>query len=241
MKALRITLVFSILLNIVATYFILTEVFVSEDVYPPKKKSVFSKKPKSKYFMGKDLVYDALPDDSKGIVFLGDSHTEHFQLLELLGNCHVKNRGISGDRLRGILKRLDPIIRSKPEKIFIQAGINDLGMRVSKDTIIAQYQRLIDMLHEGTPGSKLYVQSIFPVENKKDRPSTYCNPRVNKTIPQINSFLKANAAKQNYTFIDIYSSLVLDGKLNPEYSFDGIHLTAQGYLLWSDLLKPYLD
>lgn len=242
MKKIRIALAVSVILNLAAGYWIISETCCNDDApFMPKKKNVFSKKPKSRFFMGKDLVYEMLPADSAGIVFLGDSHTEHFPLLELLGDCHVKNRGISGDRLRGILQRLDPIIGAKPEKIFIQAGINDLGMGASYDSIVTQYQRVIRLLREGTPGSKIYVQSIFPVENKKDRPSTYCNPQVNKTVQKINAFLKLNAAKQNYTFIDVYSALASEGRLNPEYSFDGIHLTIQGYQLWADLLKPYLD
>ncbi len=243
MKKTRFILIISLILNIVAAYFITDLVRAQSDIpFMPKKKSVFvKKKPKSLFFMGKDLVFDILPKDSNAILFLGDSHTEHFYLQELIGNSLLKNRGISGDRLRGILKRLDPIIASQPKKIFIQAGINDLGMGARQDSIAAQYRRLISIISAGSPRTKIYVQSIFPVENKIDKPSTYCNPWVNKAVVNINAFLKANAEKQEYTFIDVYSSLVKDGKLNPAYSFDGIHLTADGYVIWADLVRPYVN
>ena len=241
MKKVKITLIISLLLNLVAAFFLISGTGTQgTSPYMPKKKNVFAKKPKSLFFMGKDLLYDILPKDSNSIIFLGDSHTEHFALTELLGDCRLKNRGISGDRLRGILQRLDPILETKPRKIFIQAGINDLGMGVSVDTIIAKYTHLIDLISEATPLTKIYVQSIFPVENKVDKPSTYCNPEVNESVKEINQFLKSNAEKQGYVFIDIYNSLVLDKKLNPVYSFDGIHLTAEGYVVWSEILKPYL-
>lgn len=190
--------------------------------------------------MGKDLLFEVLPKDSNGIVFLGDSHTELFLLTELLGKCEAKNRGISGDRLSGMMKRITPIIESRPKKIFIQGGINDLGTGVPKDTVIAHYKRLISYISANCPDTKIYVQGVFPVENKIGKLSSYCNPQVNKAVVEINSKLQAEAKTQGYTFIDIYTSLAKDGKLNPAYSFDGIHLTPEGYLVWADLLKPYL-
>lgn len=236
MKKLKIILIISLVFNAVSVFFLATGLY-SGDI--PKKINKLTHQPKSKYFMGKDLVFSVLPKDSQAIVFLGDSHTEHFYLQELLGNPHLKNRGISGDRLRGILKRLNPIIASQPEKIFIQAGINDLGTGGRKDTILAQYERLIAILHAESPRTKIYVQSLFPVENKLG--SAYCNPAVNKAVVKINQALKANAEKQGYTFIDIYSSLVENGKLNPVYAFDGIHLTAEGYLVWAGLVRAYVN
>ncbi len=235
MKRLKSILVISLLLNGISLFFLITGLYSGEI---PKKIRSLTHTPKSKYFMGKDLVFAALPKDSNAIVFLGDSHTEHFYLHELLGNTHLQNRGISSDRLRGILKRLDPILASQPEKIFIQAGINDLGTGGRMDTIRAQYMRLIDILKTGSPRSKLYVQSLFPVDNKLG--SAYCNPAVNKAVVELNRFLKAQATQQGYTFIDIYSTLAQDGKLNPLYAFDGVHLTAEGYLVWAKLVKPYV-
>ena len=31
------------------------------------------------------------------------------------------------------------------------------------------------------------------------------------------------------------------GKMNPQYTNDGLHLLGKGYLLWRDIVKPYVN
>jgi lysophospholipase L1-like esterase len=239
MRALKIILVISLLFNTACILFMAVGgmCFDSKNSVS-KKMTAFVHRPKSTFFMGKDLLFDVLPKDPEAIVFLGDSHTEHFYLEELLQQPHLKNRGISGDRVKRMLERLDPICAMQPKKIFIQGGINDLGTGASKEQVMENYQLLIEKLHNETPQTEIFIQSIFPTVLKSE--STYCNPKVNQDIRTINNYLKTNASKKGYTYIEIYDSLVLNGTLNPMYSFDGIHLTPEGYFVWAKIVKPYL-
>lgn len=240
MKFIKITLVVSIFFNIAAGAFMLAGgICYDEKNSVSKKLKAIVHQPKSYYFMGRDLLFDILPADSEAIVFLGDSHTEHFLIDELLDTEHLKNRGISGDRVKKMIPRLGPIVAIKPKKIFIQGGINDLGTGGSKENLMEHYSELLDEIAQKTPNSKVYLQSIFPTELKDG--STYCNQQVNKDLVVVNHFLEKEAKKRGYTYIELYKPLVLNGLLNPDYSFDGIHLTAEGYLLWTKILKPYLE
>lgn len=72
-------------------------------------------------------LFEVLPTSKKDIIFLGNSITNGGEWAELLGNPHVKNRGISGDRTDGVLDRLHVITKGKPAKIFLLIGINDLS------------------------------------------------------------------------------------------------------------------
>lgn len=72
-------------------------------------------------------LFEVLPTSKKDIIFLGNSITNGGEWAELIGNPHVKNRGISGDRTDGILDRLHVITKGKPAKIFLLIGINDLS------------------------------------------------------------------------------------------------------------------
>jgi lysophospholipase L1-like esterase len=114
-----------------------------------------------------------------------------------------------------------------------------LGTGGSKENLMEHYSELLDEIAQKTPNSKVYLQSIFPTELKDG--STYCNQQVNKDLVVVNHFLEKEAKKRGYTYIELYKPLVLNGLLNPDYSFDGIHLTAEGYLLWTKILKPYLE
>jgi lysophospholipase L1-like esterase len=240
MKILKIILALSLIFNVAALVFMATGGICYDEKHSVSKKlKSIVHRPKSTYFMGRDLIFEILPADSQAIVFLGDSHTEHFLLEELLGKEHLKNRGISGDRVKKMIPRLDPIVAMSPKKIFIQGGINDLGTGDSKEDLIRYYTELMDEITLKTPKSKVYLQSMFPTELKDG--STYCNPQVNKDIQVINEFLEQEARKRGFTYIEVYKSLAVNGLLNPDYSFDGIHLTAEGYLVWTKILKPYLE
>ena len=45
------------------------------------------------------------------------------------------------------------------------------------------------------------------------------------------------------TYIDLYSHFVDEktGKMNIEYTNDGLHLLGKGYLKWVDIVKPYIN
>ena len=58
----------------------------------------------------------------------------------------------------------------------------------------------------------------------------------------LNSFLKANAKEQNYTYIDITKVMYDEaGNLRQDiFVEDKLHLNAEGYRLWTEVIKPYL-
>ncbi|MEJ7826743.1 MAG: hypothetical protein WKF91_01055 [Segetibacter sp.] len=54
----------------------------------------------------------------------------------------------------------------------------------------------------------------------------------------MNAALKDLALNRNVNYIDVYESLIDDEKkLKKEYTFDGVHLTSQGYYKWAEVLK----
>ena len=51
------------------------------------------------------------------------------------------------------------------------------------------------------------------------------------------------AEKEKLTYIDLYSHFVdsKTGKMNIEYTNDGLHLLGKGYLKWVEIVKPYIS
>jgi lysophospholipase L1-like esterase len=190
------------------------------------------------YWHSKDM-FDHLPDTRNEIVFLGNSITDGAEWFELLQNKKCRNRGISGDVTEGILLRLEGVTRLKPSAIFLLIGINDLSRNISVDEITGRYREILQRIEKETPGTKVYVQSVMPVN-----PATGRNTRLEgKTdlIIELNGRLQALAKEFGMTYIDLFTPLADDNNLLPRrYSIDGLHLSYEGYSVWSGILRQYI-
>lgn len=234
MRNFKLFFFLSLLINIVLGIIIFKDKFYKYfDNYKEKSNNV--------YFLNRDELFKVFPKSKNSIIFIGNSLTQNFELAELFQNLSIKNRGIIGDYTSTLYNRLQPIIEEKPEKIFIEIGINDLGINLPNDSLVNNYVKIIDKLQSETPNSKIYIQSIFPVKNDSQYLKSITNPEVNKNVVLVNKELKSICEKKNLTYIDIYSSFELEGQMNSKYSIDGVHLNGDGYLLWRDKLKSFVE
>ncbi|MDR1348381.1 MAG: GDSL-type esterase/lipase family protein [Prevotellaceae bacterium] len=195
----------------------------------------------SEYHYQKLSLFEVLPVTSSDIIFIGNSITDGCEWSELFSNINVKNRGISADRTYWILERLDQIINGKPRKLFVQAGTNDLGAGHSPQSVTDNIAKLIDRFQAESPETELYIQSIFPVNNGFEKFAKHHGSK-DKEIIEANELLKQLCALKGVTFVDVYSKLVDEnGKLNREYTNDGLHLMGTGYLVWKKLIEEYVN
>lgn len=193
----------------------------------------------STFYYQRATLFEALPTSKSDIIFLGNSITNGGEWAELLGNPHAKNRGISGDTTQGVLDRLSTITKGKPSKIFLLIGTNDLSRGKSVDEVAKNVEKIVERVKRESPKTKLYVQSVFPVNPKFNKFLGHMNRQ--KDIAALNAKIKAVAARHGVTYIDVYKSLVIPSTdvMNPEYTNDGLHLLGKGYLKWVEVLKPY--
>lgn len=231
----RTLLVFSVLLNVVFLVF-------WGKRYPAKPPAAYSPPPKLPYYMGRNELFETLPADSNAVVFLGNSLTQYFELSEYFNGVRVKNRGIHGDMLEPALKRLSPVIVSKPKKIFIELGVNDVERGIPKEDFLSLYARLLDTLKSTCPKTVVYVQSLLPVaDTSRYLPASYCSPQTNRNIAAVNVALQRLAAEKKCTFLDLHGRFLANGQLHPQLTVDGVHLSGAGYRLWANLLKSYVN
>lgn len=195
----------------------------------------------STFYEQRATLFEELPITSKDIVFLGNSITNGCEWSELFQNKHVKNRGISGDICMGVYDRLGPIVQGKPAKIFLLIGINNVARGMSADSIVAETARIIRQIKKESPKTKLYLQSVLPVNDCYGMFSGHTSRW--QVVKQINDRLQPLAESEQVTYIDLYSHFVEGetGKMDPQYTNDGLHLLGKGYLLWRDIVKPYVD
>lgn len=201
--------------------------------------SVWSQANTGVYYRQRASLFEYLPISSSDIVMLGNSLTDGGEWSELLNNKHVKNRGIVGDILQGYIERLEPVLKGKPKKIFILGGVNDVSHDVSADSIARVTEKLILLIKERCPNTKIYLQSLLPFntevqmwKNLKGR---------EQVVKDANVLLEQVAKRMGVTWINLYP-LYDDGtgKLRRELTNDGLHLLGPGYLMWRDAIKPYI-
>lgn len=188
------------------------------------------------YYYHKKEHFETLPDTENEIIFLGNSITDNAEWFELFENPNIKNRGIGGDDTEGVLERLDEVVRSHPEKIFIMIGTNDLAYGKSVDQIIENYKLILRRIEEASPETKIFIQSVLPTED------AIHTTRKNSDIMEINKKLQEIADENKIPYIDLFGPFSTpDNKLNLDFSIDGLHLNGKGYLLWKKLIKDYVN
>ena len=101
-------------------------------------------------------------------------------------------------------------------------------------------EELIWLIKQFCPTTKIYLQSMLPFNNEvrlwknlKDR---------EQVVVDGNRALDAVAQRNDVTWINLYP-LFDDGTghLKAELTNDGLHLMGEGYLIWRDAIKPYVD
>ena len=189
------------------------------------------------YYYHKKEHFESLPNTENEIIFLGNSITDGAEWFELFGgNVNIKNRGIGGDDTDGVLERLSEVTESNPAKIFIMIGTNDLAYGKSVNHVLSNYKKIIDRIKTETPNTKLYIQSVFPVEDAIHW------TRPNSSINDINEGLVKLCEEHKLQYIDVHNILINEnGKLNMDYSIDGLHVNGKGYLLWKELIEKYVN
>lgn len=183
------------------------------------------------YFEQKRSLYAVLPNTKRAIIFLGNSITDTAEWAELLKNRRVKNRGISGDTSFGVLARLDEVTVSKPAKIFLMIGINDLSRGIPDSLIIRNFGRIVEHIRRTSPRTRIYLQSVLPTNGSFPQFARHQGKADH--IRVLNDALKSIAAQTGQHYIDLHPYLSApDGQLDSRFTNDGLHLNGAGYIRW---------
>ena len=182
------------------------------------------------------------------LVCLGDSLTYGYGVprrdcwvslcAERTGHTLV-NRGITGDTAGGMLSRFGrDVLNERPDRVLIMGGANDLLFsKISNEKLLQQYERLLDIIARETPRTRVYIQSLLPLNEAHNE--AFMKGK-NARFAEFNALLRAMAERRGLTFIDIWSAMQRNGELPEEYTFDGIHLKAAGYAVWIEKIRPYV-
>jgi lysophospholipase L1-like esterase len=162
-------------------------------------------------------------------IIVGDSLSMWFPPEKLPNGKLWLNQGISGDTSGGILKRLRAFSATRPEIIYVMAGINDLRKGLNDETILRNHRQIIRELRQTHPKTQIIVQSILPT-----RLTEISNSRIRK----INSQLAVMAKQEGANYLNIHGWFTdAEGNLRLELTTDGLHLSREGYDVWRSALE----
>lgn len=162
-------------------------------------------------------------------ILVGDSLSLWFPTERLPGGKLWLNQGISGDTSTGILKRLSAFSSTKPDVIYVMAGINDLRKGAKDYVILRNHQKMIRNLQQNHPNSLIIVQSILP---------TRLPSLPNRRIQRINQQLARIAKQEGVSYLDLHLWFTdSQGKLRQDLTTDGLHLSENGYAVWQSVLQ----
>jgi lysophospholipase L1-like esterase len=185
----------------------------------------------------RESIFKSAPKQAGLIFFVGDSHTEAFELNEYLHNPLVRNRGVWGDISSSVLNRINEISTSKPKKIFLMIGVNDICSGISPVNCFRNISSIIKIVKTVSPETIIYIESVLPTSVSIGKTNKSALPKIvelNKMIKQLNDGKKVK-------FINLFPSFLNNSALNQIYSFDGMHLNGNGYLKFAQLLSPYVN
>ncbi|WP_141502979.1 SGNH/GDSL hydrolase family protein [Paenibacillus luteus] len=181
-----------------------------------------------------------------GVVFIGDSITEGFPIHELLkSDKPMYNRGIAGDQTRDLQEKLQNVVLDlKPEKVFLLIGTNDPMDTDTPNEIVRRIEEICKSILSSLSEVKLYVLSVYPINPNEEVNKTtlqVMGARTNEIIQTINAGIRDMTANLKITFIDVYPLLLdANGELNATYTYDGLHLNAEGYMVVKEVIQNYL-
>lgn len=188
------------------------------------------------YYDQRELLFEAMPTSENDIIFLGNSITDGGEWFELFQNANCKNRGISGDVTIGVLNRLKTITKGKPAMVFLMIGTNDMDWGFSNDTIAFNVREIVRRIKRDSPHTRIVVQSILPTNDCYGLFSGHTKRYADVAV--VNGMIKDMTEEEGVEYLDLYSRFANpEGKMDPRYTNDGLHLNADGYLLWREIVN----
>lgn len=178
------------------------------------------------------------------VVFMGNSITEGWV------NCHPAfftdngyvGRGISGQTSYQFLLRFrEDVIKLSPSLVVINAGTNDVAENTGAYNEEYTFGNILSMVELAKAHKiKVILTSTLPAASFGWNPSI---KDAKVKIASLNARIKAYAHEHKIPYVDYYEKMVYgdNGALNPKYTKDGVHPTAEGYDVMEALIKEAID
>ena len=169
------------------------------------------------------------------IVFAGSSTMVNWDPAKYFPDLKILNRALWGSALSDTARNVERlVVPYEPRVVVVYAGDNDLDGGLISEQVAVEFERLVKAVHARLPQTRIVFIGIKP------------SPQRWITIDRMrmaNAMIRAICERDDrVAFVDVDGPMLgWDEKPRRElYQPDGLHLSDQGYQLWTILLRPFL-
>jgi lysophospholipase L1-like esterase len=168
-------------------------------------------------------------------LFVGSSSIRFWRSLETdMAPYPVINRGFGGSRISDVDFYFDRVVTPyHPRAIFFYAGENDLWAGESADDVVADFQRFLDLKTEKLGDTPVYFISLKPSKLRFSQLALQA---------EVNARIKALGDQRvDLRYVDVVPPMLDQGAPKDIFIADGLHMTPDGYGLWTGVVRPALE
>ncbi len=161
-------------------------------------------------------------------VFVGDSHTKNLDFEDL--DYHYVKVSENDLKVTDVLDDLnEKIYKYNPTIVFIELGMVDLRDGREQEDIVDDLEKIVDKIKKNRPYAKIYVEAIYPINKEhEDYDDDLDEEFDNEAIKEINKLILKMAKENKVEYLDMFDLLEKDGKLDEDYTNNGLKLNDEG-------------
>ena len=167
---------------------------------------------------------------------MGSSSIRGWDTKKYFPKIQTIQRGFGGSQICDSFEYAGRIILPyQPRVIVVYAGDNDIAGGKSPQRVLEDYTALVRRIHDDLPKTRIVFIAIKP---------SIARWRLVGKMRQANALIETfTKTDPRLRYVDIDRPMIgEDGKPRKELlQRDGLHLTHEGYVLWSSLVRPHLD
>ena len=187
-------------------------------------------------FSAQIAAFDAVSPVPCPIVLVGSSSARFWRTVSWdLAPPTVINRGFGGSQIADVNYYFDQTVgRYRPRAILFYAGDNDINAHRTADQVVADFQAFMALKDARLPrGTPVYFIAIKPSKLRWDQmgEQTAVNDRIKAMA----------AARDDLIYIDVVTPMLENGRPRDIFVADGLHMTPDGYVIWTAAVKPVLS
>jgi lysophospholipase L1-like esterase len=176
------------------------------------------------------------PPPKDGILFVGSSSIVGWDVAKSFPGLPVINRGFGGSQIADSVHYAERLVLPhRPKIVVFYAGDNDIAVGKTPQKVLADYQAFVKKVHDALPKTRIVYVGIKP---------SLARWKLIDKIREANGLIRVVVEKDpRLVFVDVEKPMLGDdGKPRDElFKADGLHLNAEGYKLWNELLAPHLN
>ena len=195
--------------------------------------------PWEKEIAGYEAADRVTPPPPGGIVFIGSSTIRHWDTAAAFPDLRIINRGVwvsgLGFELSDAVRYVDRIVTPyQPRIVVVYAGDNDISGGKTSEQVVVDAERFVNRVRAKVPDARIVFIGV--------KPSIQRWLQVDR-MRLTNAMLRQLAERDDrLAFVDVDGAMMgWDERPRRElFNEDGLHLSPEGYRLWTMLLRPLL-